>query len=722
MAQQSPLRLDLVKSAPGPASLTSPAGGRRRNYLWLWPLVAAVLLGCLGYYLHWALNRALHERIASALITIRDADVVALRLWLDSRRSFAEVLAREPDLLPLTQRLVALRKPTALELRTAPEGRQIRQRLAARVKALGLQDYLIVNPSLRIVSATEDVLVGEDLPPVGRPFAQTALEGQSFVTRPLRSTLLLRDESGALKNGLPVMWAVAPILDGGKAIAVLGLRLSPEGDFTTILRSARFGQSGETYAFDANGLLLTQSRFDDDLKQIGLLADLPECHSILTIEIRDPGTDMKSGQRPAQTRSQQPLTRMARDAVAGNTGVDVVGYRDYRGVESVGAWTWLPEHELGVATEVDIDEAFQPLYMLRKIFAVLFGLLAVAAAGLYVFLIVVERQQRLMRRALQTVRQLGQYTLEKEIGSGGMGTVYRARHALLRRPTAVKLLRPDQVDEIALARFEREVQLTSQLSHPNTVVIYDYGRTAEGIFYYAMEYLDGISLEDLVRRFGPQPAGRVTSILAQVCGSLAEAHAAGLIHRDVKPANILLTDRGGQPDVVKVLDFGLIKQLEGKEQTHLTLAGEMAGTPLYMAPEAIEQPGSVDARCDLYGVGAVGYYLLTGTVPFQGDTVVALCMERLVGPPQLPSARLGQTVPGDLEVLIMRCLAVKPADRPASAEELRRLLGRVWTPPWTAEDALAWWTAFRQGGSAPATSGSPVIAQAHSGVDETQVR
>jgi tRNA A-37 threonylcarbamoyl transferase component Bud32 len=721
MPQQSPVRQDLV--SPSLAASTLLRGRLGHRQLWLWPLCVGVLLGCLGCWIHGKLQHIMRERMAAGLVTIRDSGIVALRLWLEARRSAAELLAGEPDLLPLTQDLIALRDPTPGNLAASPRARQVRERLGPRMKALGVDDFLIVDPSFRILAATQDVLVGEKLPQRTHAFVEGVLAGRATVSRPMRSPLLLRDPAGGeLKSGLPVMWAAAPIRNGDKAIAILTLRLSPEGDFSAIFHTGRFWHSGETYAFDADGLLLTQSRFDNQLKQVGLLADLPGSRSLLTLEVRDPGVNLLTGKRPARPRSEQPLTRMATDAVAGNTDVNVTGYRDYRGVEVVGAWAWLDDFGMGVATEVNVEEAERPLTVLVRIFGGLFVLLVLFAAAIFVFLLVVERQQRAMRRAMHTVRQLGQYTLEEEIGSGGMGTVYRARHALLRRPTAVKLLRPDQVDEIALARFEREVQLTSQLSHPNTVVVYDYGRNADGIFYYAMEYLDGINLENLVRRFGPQPPGRVTSILAQVCGSLAEAHAAGLIHRDIKPANILITDRGGQADVVKVLDFGLIKQVEGKIPVNLTLAGETAGTPLYMAPEAMEQPDSVDARCDLYGVGAVGYFLLTGTIPFQGDTLMELCMKRLHTAPDPPSARLGRPIPQDLEVLILRCLARKPGDRPASAEELRGLLALVWTPPWTPDDARAWWTAFRQGKMPQAPGASPTPAPGHTAVDETQVR
>jgi hypothetical protein len=489
------------------------------------------------------------------------------------------------------------------------------------------------------------------------------------------------------------MYTVAPVRNAeGKVVAALGFRLLPNVDFTRILSVARGGNTGETFAFNRQGLLLGGSRFDDELKRIGLLPDTPDARSILTLELRDPGVDLTKGPRPTVRRSEMPLTRAVADAVQGHSGVDVAGYRDYRGVPCVAAWTWLPEYDFGLVTKIDKAEAYAPLYILRPIFWGLFGLLTASALAIFVFTVFVSRLRQMAQREALKARQLGQYALDEKIGQGAMGVVYRGHHAMLRRPTAIKLIDVDKTTDLSIARFEREVRLTSQLSHPNTISIYDFGRTPEGIFYYAMELLDGINLDRLVRSSGPLPEGRVIHLLTQLCGSLHEAHGLGLIHRDIKPANIMLCRLGGMYDVIKLLDFGLVKAVDAGAEASLTAANAITGTPLYMPPEAVMNTDAVDARSDLYSLGAVGYFLPTGKTVFTGASLMEICRKQVDAAPEPPSQRLGRTVDPDLEALILRCLAKRPSDRPAGAEELAEALWQCAAAgTWTTADARRWW-------------------------------
>ena len=300
-----------------------------------------------------------------------------------------------------------------------------------------------------------------------------------------------------------------------------------------------------------------------------------------------------------------------------------------------------------------------------------------------------------LRRQVRTAMRLGQYQLGRKLGEGGMGIVYEATHLMLRRPTAVKLLPVEKVGERTVARFEREVQQTSRLEHPNSVRIYDYGRTPDGQFYYAMEYLDGVTLEQLVAREGPLPEARAAHILAQAAHALAEAHDLGLVHRDIKPANLMVCDRGRIPDTVKVLDFGLVKLTDEPEQgLDITHANTIVGTPQYLAPEAIRDVDAVGPASDVYALGAVGFFLVTGRHVFTGKSVVEICAQHLSATPERPSDVLGRAVDPDYEALIADCLEKDPTARPRDGAELADAIERLQLPGWTVEDARAWWDGF----------------------------
>ena len=337
-------------------------------------------------------------------------------------------------------------------------------------------------------------------------------------------------------------------------------------------------------------------------------------------------------------------------------------------------------------------------------------LLAGALLGAVLLVTAMRSIRRQMRSALDRVEQkLGQYHVEERIGEGGNGTVFRARHALLRRPTALKLMNPLFArSEAARKRFEHEVRLTSGLSHPNTVSIYDFGRTSDGTLYYAMELLEGGTLDRVVQISGPLPAGRVIHFLTQASGSLAEAHAKGLIHRDIKPSNLIVCERGGLYDVIKVVDFGLVKEL-ASDDGHLTRADVIVGTPFFMAPETISSPATAGPKSDLYALGAVGYFLLTGRHVFEGESAVEICAAHLHDTPERPSEKSGLPIPADLEEIIMQCLAKDPAERPESAGALQALLAACAAAgTWTQQDARSWWQEHASGLGGPAEGAAPM--------------
>jgi eukaryotic-like serine/threonine-protein kinase len=311
-----------------------------------------------------------------------------------------------------------------------------------------------------------------------------------------------------------------------------------------------------------------------------------------------------------------------------------------------------------------------------------------------------------LRQQVAEASELGQYLLEEKIGGGGMGEVWRARHRLLIRPAAIKLIRQRALGtlsadpELLVRRFEREARATAALTSPHTVQLYDFGVAEDGRLYYVMELLDGLDLDTLVRQYGPVPAERVVHLLRQVCSALADAHANGLVHRDIKPANVVVSRAGTTFDFVKVLDFGLVK-LDSPRRTdqnaiNLSTEDSWSGTPGYMAPEVVLGTADSDHRVDLYAVGCVAYWLLTGQMVFEGENAMQVMVQHVQAEPKRPSLRTNQPIPPALEALIMDCLEKDPSRRPSSADVLSERLGEVpLTSAWTAERAEGWWATHR---------------------------
>lgn len=312
--------------------------------------------------------------------------------------------------------------------------------------------------------------------------------------------------------------------------------------------------------------------------------------------------------------------------------------------------------------------------------------------------VVISHVVTTLGRQVARAREMGSYQLGELVGRGGMGEVYKATHRMLARPAAIKLIRPEMlgshdpaVAASAIARFRREAEAAAQLRSSHTVALYDFGVTDDQTLYLVMEFLDGMDLESLVRQHGPMPAARVVHILRQVCDSLEEAHARGLVHRDIKPANIHLGPLGCHEDVVKVLDFGLVKTTGSAAPSLATIDGVITGTPAYMAPE-MALGDAVDPRADLYALGCVAYYLLTGEQVFSGDTAVKVIAQHVHVAPVPPSERTGRHIPAALERLVLACLAKRRDDRPRSARQLGQALDAIDGMAWSEEEAGRWWS------------------------------
>jgi len=702
--------------------------GRLKQLLWVLPLAIAGLVAVLGWWGNELLRDTIHNELRAQLAATLNANVTALGIWSTNQTRLAMSLAEDPALRTVATRILQSPPPAARRnFQPSPDLAAFASDFRPKLAELGYEIAELVNPDFRVVAnSARPQWPGNQLVSDAHTnkFADLFLFGEPVIITPFKPEMLMQRRGGrnatgqsrtndlrrlnrpaSVNGGRPrrgdisLMQVAAPVRDpANKIIGALALIINPDQEFSRILSVAHLGASGETYAFDQTGLLISRSRFDLQLKQLGLL-DTTNVSSALNLRLHDPGGDLTKGFQPTNELTARPLIRLVSDAVDGEEEVLLFPTRDYRGVQVVGASCWLPDFGFGVATQMDADEAYRPLRVLQMIFVVLILFLLLFATGLFIFTFANLNWRRRLSEAELKLKQLGQYTLEEKIGEGGMGVVYRARHALLRRDTAVKLLLPDRADAASIARFEKEVCLTCQLTHPNTIQVYDYGHTPDGIFYYAMEFLHGLNLHDLVARYGPQPEGRVIHILGQICDSLAEAHALGLIHRDIKPANIFLCHRGGVADCVKVLDFGLVREFRDDQPGLPAAPGDnvIEGTPWFTPPEAITGAAPLDPRSDLYALGALGYFLLTGHYIFDADSIAEVHSKQLNSVPIPPRQRTTQPISSALEELLLQCLEKNAAARPQSADELRQqLLAGPAVSEWPVSARVAWWEAYEQ--------------------------
>ena len=665
--------------------------------------IAVLILGGLGYWTYTGVKRSLEEVRTASLRAVLESKVDALRVWAGTKRAEAERWAADPEVGEAVRRLEAQSRAGAKReaLWASPARVQFVNALAPFFVDRDSVAINAVDREGRIIATRVESHIGARVGPSVLADLAPVFKGETrFISpRPERERI---PEVGRSAYDRPIAWFASPVrASDGRIIAALELGLYADTRFAGLFGLGWLTESESTvegYAFDESGLLLTKARYFLQLRDAGLLPP-GATTAAFNVRLRDPGVELMRGELPPPDLGARALTPLVERAIASRTdadsraheGVLLEPYRNYVGLEVIGAWRWLPEYDMGIAVEVSRDEAYAPIRYLTVAFQVVFAMLVIAVAVALGSTFSVAQLRR-------EERQLGVYRLEGKIDEGGMATVHRAVHALLRRPTALKILKPHLATDELIARFEREVQLASRLEHPSTIEIFDYGRTRDGTFFYAMEYIDGITLAKLVDQDGAQAVSRVAHILKQVCESLREAHAKGLIHRDIKPANVMLCERGGESDVVKVLDFGLIKDVRATDTRDITQYARLLGTPTYMAPERIRNPSEAAPTVDVYAVGALAFYLLTGKRVFDAPNELELARQVLEVEAPRVSAAAKQPVPKAIDDLVARCLAKDAADRPQRVEELIAVFAAaLQAHPWTQEAAARWWHDFRGG-------------------------
>ncbi len=661
----------------------SPAAGKTVKFtprrLMLAAVASLILVAVAGFWSSHAVMESVEELLIANLEANLNVSTTALTAWIESELALVRFWAEDEQLRDLVE----------ARLRSGPgEGdlEKLQQRLKSDYTAQEVKDWAIFDPEGNFLFLDSDNTdQGKSTAAAMKRYHKMVMQGQSVFVPPVRLSTLVEGLDDAEEMFIVM---ASPVRDKeGAVIAALLFGVSPDGTFSRILQASRMGESGDTYAFDRDGLLVSRSRFEKEFLALGLAQGRAGPRSIPRALIRDPGGDLSAGFKPTAPPDAWPPTRMLASAQKGESGIDLSGYRDIRGITVAGAWRWLPEFDFGIAIEVSHEKIKGITRPIRLAVQGLMGLMIVLAGLILFSTIWVSRLQK----NIEEIKQVGHYTIEEKLGEGGMGKVFKAQHALLKRPTAIKFLKPDALSADSLERFEREVQITSRLTHPNTVDVYDFGRTPEGVFYYAMEYLPGIGLDDLLKLEGAIPPARAIHILRHICFSLEEAHDMGLIHRDIKPPNVILCERGGQYDSVKVLDFGLVKDIKNQD-VQMTAMHEVAGTPAYVAPERLTDPTQVDHRSDIYSLGSVAFNLLTGGDVFEGATAVEICYHVMKTPPPQVSAKATQPIPEALDQLIADCLAKDPNDRPANVTRIVEIMdGIEGLARWDQAEARKWW-------------------------------
>jgi eukaryotic-like serine/threonine-protein kinase len=676
-------------------SQSLPRLSRQRRLLLGGGGVGLLLLIMLGWWLHAAIQNSLANSLQIAMREMLDHQIRALENWLETEEELIASWARLPGVVEAIDDLnrVSHEGESSTEaLRSSPSARQLSKTLDTVTVASGKFSYAVWNREGTLVadSSAEGLsLIGNGTTEYGASLLARVFQGETVLWMPSRAGFITQgfELTGETSKGNLAL--IAPVYnkhDKRPVAAILMSHRSRQQRFEDMLQAAEFGVSGEVYAFADDGYLISENRFLKQLRQVGLVPNSPDAFSAQVVRVADPGGNLLDGFVSKLDRGEWPLTRAVTAAVSGLDGSDIDGYRDYRGIEVVGVWSWLPRYRFGIIAEVDHAYAYGPMVPLQRTFGIIFAALIISAlAAVAASLAFLRLRQR------SPVSTIGPYTLKSLLGEGGFAHVYLATHALLKRPTAIKILKPEQINEKNLSRFEREVQLASGLSHPNTINIYDYGATDDGSFYYAMEYIKGLSLQELIELDGPQCPARAMWILEQICKSLREAHHKGLIHRDIKPQNIMLCRRGGEYDFVKVLDFGLARSME-TEQNRVTETKLLIGTPHYIAPERIVDPTCMDPRSDIYSLGILGFFLLTGREPFEAQGSMDALAQTINGSARRPSEQTSSPIPPRLDQLIRDCHSRVITERPQTIEDvLDRLQEVELEVAWNAKSAAAWW-------------------------------
>lgn len=661
---------------------------RRSNSRWLW-LAALLPTALIGWWTFRQVQSTIRGSVRNELVGVADSVSLATQRFLGDKAQLVESWSRQPVIRQAIVKLVAQADANTEPLGASDESDVIEDQLQTLSGHKNIQ-FMVWNDSyVTIAGGRED---GSD---IGKPVHHTGaadlnrvMRGETVLFGPQR----LADEGvdGSADTDRPVMAIIVPIRnEQGNIIAAMAVRgFGLFAEFNRMFADVAAAGGLDAYAVSDKGTMLSESRNAVSLATSGAL-DVAADRIAAGLRVADPGMLLTIENVGSVQREICPLTISVAGATTGNANVGIEPYHNYAGTPVVGAWRWNPDWQIGVVIERDAAIAFEPAQIVRFSFLLLGSVLSLTA-----FAAAAKIASR-SARDHAAVHPLSRYELVSELGSGGMGVVYRARHIQLGRDTALKVLRGDRHNKEDRLRFDREAKLAASLSSPHSVMIYDYGRSEEGEAFCVMEFLRGLTLNEVVARGGHQPFGRVLFLLSQICDALSEAHSLNLLHRDIKPQNVMLSLDASVGDWAVVFDYGLAKPLQPDAGVYQTSETVWAGTPMYMAPERFRAPSVMDPRSDIYSVGCVAYYLLSGRPPFIECDPESLFALIITQQPISIATHRDSEVPAELNEMVMRCMAKDADDRFDSITELSRVIDQLRTDhPWTVEEAREWWRTY----------------------------